>query len=71
MFANDALNKELILQIFKELMQSNSKKTQIFQLTSGHKTWLDIFPKKVYLKGQLAHKDMLSITNHEGNAKPQ
>ena len=46
-FANEATDKELISNIYEQLMQLNIKKTKT-QSKNGQKTLIDISPKKIY-----------------------
>ena len=50
MFANDALNKELILQIFKELMQLNNKQAKPKNYNSLNKKWAEKLKRYFFLK---------------------
>ena len=47
-FANELMDKGLISQIYKQLMQLNIKNKQTTQSKYGQKTYTDIYPKKTY-----------------------
>ena len=57
-FANDSTNKELISNMYKQLIQFNIKKKQPDK--NGQKTQIDIFQIK-HTDGQQAHEKMLNI----------
>ena len=52
--------------IYKQLIQLNIKK--ITQLKNGQNNWIDIYIFSGNADGQQAHKKMLNIANHQGNA---
>ena len=55
-------------QIYKELIQLNSKIKQIIQLKIGRGTEHFFFSEE-YTGGQQVHEKVLSITDHQENAK--
>ena len=55
-----------IYVIYKELLQPNSKNTQIIQLKNGQKTWTDISPKKTYRWPTDTWKD---VQHHSSSGK--
>ena len=57
----------LISEIYKQFIQLNNEKNQTIQLKNGQKTWIGIFPKKIY-RWPIAQEKRLNIIDHQGNA---
>ena len=67
-FANDMTGKELMFNIYKQLIQLNIKQTkQTIQLKMGRRTE-QTFYQRGNSYGQQAHEKVLNIADHEGNA---
>ena len=62
-FAKHISNKRLISKIIKNLYNSVAKK-QTVQFKNCQRTWVNMFPRKKYKKGQQVHEKMLNITSH-------
>ena len=67
--AEDVSDKELIPQIYKELIQFNSNK---IKLTQWGKKWTDwtifFFSQQIPTDSQEVHEKRFNITDDEGNA---
>ena len=65
-FANDITDKELIYNIYKQLIQFNIKKTKCLKM--GRKTEQTFF-QRGNADGQQVYEKMLNTANHEGKKK--
>ena len=61
-FTNHILDKRLILKIYKDSCNSTTKGNQFEKMRRGSE---HSFLQRRHTHGQLAHKNMFSITNHQ------